>query len=119
MKITKKTLVPVFACLAIFLGKVGLVSAQVEVPSVGDEDTPLLEWVVDLLRYVIGLGGLVAAAVLIGNGFLYMTAGGDEGKIEKATKGITYAIIGLVIAAISFMVVNYVANEIIGGDFGN
>lgn len=69
-------------------------------------------WFENLLLSIIGLAGLVAVAVLIFNAFLYITASGDEGKIQKATKGITYAVVGLVVAAIAFLIVNFVIQNI-------
>jgi hypothetical protein len=69
-------------------------------------------WFSNVLTLIIGLAGLVAAAVLVFNAFLYITASGDEGKVQKATKGITYAIVGLIIAAIAFLIVNYVIDNI-------
>ena len=39
------------------------------------------------------LRALVAVGMLIGAGYMYITANGDEGKVEKATKTLTFAII--------------------------
>jgi len=109
MNIVKKTTTGLVASLVLFVTKASLVKAQVTIPTVGNEDTPLLEgFVIPLLNTVVGIGAIVAAAVLIYNGFLYMTASGEESKVDKATKGITYAIVGLIIAAIAFMIVNFV-----------
>ncbi len=69
-------------------------------------------WITDFLRLIIGLSGIVAAAVLVFNAYLYITASGDEGKIAKATQGITYAIVGLIVAAIAFLLVNFVIGAI-------
>lgn len=69
-------------------------------------------WFSNVLTLVIGLAGIVAVAVLVFNAFLLITSSGDEGKVQKATKGITYAIVGLVLAAIAFLIVNYVIDRI-------
>ena len=50
--------------------------------------------------------------VLIG-GINYMTSQGDAAKVEKAKKTILYAVIGLVIAALSFAIVNFVIAKIV------
>ena len=82
----------------------GLGSGSVGVTSTG--------WFEDVFVWIIGLAGVVAAAVLIFSAYLYITAGGDEGKIQKATKGITYAVVGLIVAAIAFLIVNFVIDNI-------
>ncbi len=101
-----------FASAFVWFTYVNVLSAQMKVDPVPGEGADLIGWIVTILRYLIGLTGILAAAVLIFNGILYITASGDEGKIQKATKGITYAIIGLIIAAISFLIVNFVATTL-------
>ena len=70
--------------------------------------------IIDLLNWGIGLTALVAVVMLIWNGIRYITANGDEDKIKGATKGITYAIIGLVICFFSILIVNFVIKNIVG-----
>ena len=69
-------------------------------------------WLENVFVWIIGLAGVIAAAVLIFSAYLYITASGDEQKIQKATKGITYAVVGLVVAAIAFLIVNFVIEGI-------
>ena len=51
-----------------------------------------------IINVVIGVLGVVAVAVVIYGGFLFLTAQGDPGKIKKGKDSITWGIIGLVIA---------------------
>lgn len=74
----------------------------------------LLDWVQNALNIVIGITALIAVAVLVYSGIIYITAAGDEGKISSATKGITFAIVGLIIAFIAVLIVNFVLSEILG-----
>jgi hypothetical protein len=76
-------------------------------------ETNLITFAQDSLNLVIGLAALVAVAFLVYSGFQYIIAQGDEGKVEKATKGITYAIVGLVICFISVLIVNFVLNNVL------
>ncbi len=69
-------------------------------------------WLEEVLIWIISIAGIVAVAVLVFNAFLFITASGDEGRVAKATKGITYAIVGLVIAAIAFLIVNFVIEQL-------
>ena len=112
MKVLKRYFTIVLASCFVWVGYVGIALAQMPVNQVAGEGADLIEWIVTILRFLIGLTGILAAAVLIFNGIMYITASGDENKIQKATKGITYAIIGLIIAAISFLIVNFVAQTL-------
>jgi len=82
--------------------------------SFGNEGTDLVSFVQGLLSFVIGAVALVAVVMLIWNGVMYITAGGDEGKVEKATKGITNAVIGLVICFIAELIVRFVISLVMG-----
>lgn len=74
----------------------------------------LLSFIQAALNTVIGLAALVAVGFLVYSGVQYIMAAGDEGKVEKATKGITYAIVGLVICFISVLIVNFVLTAFLG-----
>ena len=65
------------------------------------QDLPTL--VGNIINAVLGIIGLVLLIYLIYGGFLWMTAGGDEGNVKKAKDMIKNAIIGLVVimAAVS------------------
>lgn len=81
----------------------------------GKEGEGLVQLVTDLLNSVVGVVALIAVVMLIWNGVQYITAGGDDGKVEKATKGITNAVIGLVIAFIAGLIVRFVISTILQG----
>lgn len=73
----------------------------------------LIGFVQNALNLAIALAALISVGVLVYSGVQYIVASGDDGKIEKATKGITYAIIGLVICFISVLIVNFVLKELL------
>jgi TRAP-type C4-dicarboxylate transport system permease small subunit len=66
-----------------------------------------------VIRLAILLAALVCVVILIAAGYSYITAAGDEQKIEKAGKTLTYAIVGLVICFISVILVEFVLNNIL------
>lgn len=74
----------------------------------------LIGFIKDALNLTISLAALIAVGILIYSGIQYIVASGDEGKIEKATKGITYAVVGLIIAFISVLIVNFVLTSLLG-----
>lgn len=71
-----------------------------------------------LLQIFFGLLGVVALALLIYGGFVWMTATGDPNKVDKAKKIIQNAIIGLVIIFSAFAITTFLMN-IFSGGYGN
>jgi hypothetical protein len=57
---------------------------------------------------VLGVIGVVSVVMLIYGGIQYSMSGGDVGKLTQAKSTITYAIIGLIVAALAFAIVNFV-----------
>jgi hypothetical protein len=66
--------------------------------------------VINILQWVLGLLALVAVIMIIFGGVQWMTAGGNEDKIEKAKKIISAAVIGLIIVMLAWAIVIFVAN---------
>lgn len=66
-----------------------------------------------IINWAIGIAAVLSVVILIASGYMYITAAGDEGKIEKATKTLTWAIVGLVVCFISVILVEFVLKKII------
>lgn len=81
---------------------------------VGDKTDTLNENVTNILNAVIGVLGIVAVIVIIIGGVTYMTSSGDAGKVKKAKDTILYGVIGLVVVALAFAIVNFVIKNVIG-----
>jgi len=71
----------------------------------------LEEFVVKVLNWLIGASVILCVVMLIVSGFLYMTSGGNEDKVSKATKTLVNAIIGLVISFVAVMLVNFILKK--------
>ena len=69
--------------------------------------------VTSIINTVIGVLGIVATIFILTGGINYMTSNGEATKIEKAKKTILWATIGLVIAALTFVIVNFVIGTIL------
>lgn len=78
----------------------------------GNEDE-LPKMITSIVSAVIGAAGIVAVIFVVIGGVNYMTSAGDAGKVEKAKKTIIYALIGLVICALSFVIVNFVIAKLL------
>lgn len=62
------------------------------------------------LTWVLGIGGAVALIFVVGGGIMYMTSEGDPSKLQKAKNIIKYALIGLVIVALSETITIFATN---------
>ncbi|MDD4901602.1 MAG: pilin [Patescibacteria group bacterium] len=65
-----------------------------------------------IITAVLGLLGVIFIALLIYAGFQWMTAEGNEEKIDKAKQTITRAIIGLVIVIAAYSITYFVFNAL-------
>ena len=74
--------------------------------------------VTNILYAIILVLGIVAVIFIIKGGIDYMTSAGDSGKLQKAKSTIIYAVIGLVICALSFAIVNFTIGIINKGTSG-
>lgn len=61
-----------------------------------------------VLTWALGFAIVVAVVVIIVAGYQYITAAGDEAKIKKATTTLTWAIVGLIVAFIALLLVQFV-----------
>lgn len=52
---------------------------------------------------------VAATAVLIYSGIQYIISGGEKEKIQKARSQIIYAILGLILALVSFFIVRFIS----------
>lgn len=69
--------------------------------------------IVKILNGIIGICGLIAVVYIVIGGINYMTSSGDAGKIKKARDTILYAVIGLIVVALAFALVNFVIVKVI------
>ena len=70
----------------------------------------LKETVVNIITFVLGLLGLIAVIMILYGGFIWLTAGGNEDKVDSAKKIISAAAVGLVVILISWAIVQFVIN---------
>ncbi len=77
-------------------------------PTADTTDTTLNNVIKTVINFLSVAVGLFAVIELIYGGFRYITSGGDSGKISGAKNHILYALIGLVIVAVSQVIVRVV-----------
>ena len=62
----------------------------------------------NVVSAVLALGGIVLFIMLLSGGFKYITSGGDPKGIEGAKKTLTYAIGGIVLLAMAFLILRFI-----------
>ena len=91
-------------------------SFAIAINKVGNEnglsEGDMSDKVTNIINGIVGALGIVAVVVIIIGGILYMTSSGDAGKVKKAKDTILYGIIGLVICALAYAIVNFVIDKI-------
>lgn len=90
-----------------------LIRILAKVPDTVGNDNNFKENLIAILNAIIGVLGIVAVVVIIIGGVGYMTSGGDAGKVKKSKDTILYGLIGLIIVALSFAIVNFVIGNIL------
>lgn len=64
----------------------------------------------NLLSSVVAIAGVVLFVMLLVGGFKYTTSGDNPKAAESAKKTLTYAIGGLVVIALGYLILLFVAN---------
>ena len=72
-------------------------------------DTGAFKQVTNTVLYIVGI---IAVIMLIIGGIKYVISGGDSKKVTDAKNTILYAIIGLIIAFLSYAIVNFVISAL-------
>jgi hypothetical protein len=65
--------------------------------------------VVNVLSIIVGIAAVI---MIIVSGFRYITSGGDSSKVSGAKSALIYAIVGLVVVALSQVIVRFVLNNV-------
>jgi amino acid transporter len=78
------------------------------------EEEDLIKIIFEVIRYLLSFLGVAAVLIIIYGGFLWMSAGGNPEKVEKAKKIISQAIIGLIIILLSYSLTMFMIRLISG-----
>ena len=110
MKLSKLLAVPF--SIALTKGTSVFATAEEYLPAAPATTVPAI--IKTLLDFATVFAVVVCVAILIFAGYNYMTANGDENKITSATKSITWAIIGLVVAFAARILIAFVTDKVFG-----
>lgn len=66
----------------------------------------LAKYIIAFYNYGLAVSGVLATLVLMGAGLIWLTSGGDSGKISQAKELISGAIAGIIILVCAWMILN-------------
>jgi hypothetical protein len=69
----------------------------------------IVAWVINVISWAVGV---LAVIMIMLAGFKYVTSNGDSGKITSAKNTLIYAVIGLIVAALAQVLVQFVLKSV-------
>jgi len=92
--------------LNLFSALIAQTTSTNDVPKIKD-----LEGIVgNVISATLGLGAITVFIMLVVAGFKFLTSGGDPKATDSAKKTITFAIAGVVILALSYLLLVFIKN---------
>lgn len=76
-------------------------------------ETSLPARIGNIISYVLGFVGVIFLILMIAGGLMWMTAGGNEQRVEKAKSLITNAVIGMIIVFSAYAITYFVTNTLL------
>lgn len=80
--------------------------------SQGDNATNMIQIVINILLYVLGT---ISVIMIVIGGVRFTTSNGDPASTKTARMTIIYSVVGLVVAILSYAIVNLVVGRFITG----
>ncbi len=93
------------------LDSITLFAAKIDASSVGIEEKSANDVLNGVLTTVYFAAGIVAVISIILAGIFYAISGGDPSKVKFAKDTILYALIGLVVVMMAFLITNFVIGQ--------
>lgn len=72
----------------------------------------LVSTVSSIIQVLLGFLGILAVLLILWGGFIWMTAAGDDAKVDKAKKLIMSGIIGIVIIFAAYAIASFVITQV-------
>lgn len=69
---------------------------------------------VNVTQIILGISGSLALLTFVVGGILYMTSGGESGKVQKATTMLKTAVIGIAIILLAGIIVQTILKKLTG-----
>lgn len=66
-----------------------------------------------VINILLGFLGIIAVIIILAGGFKWMTAGGNQDKVDEAKKLMSAGVIGLIIVLASFGIAQFIINSLV------
>lgn len=76
--------------------------------SSGLSSTSIVKIIVTAMKWLLYLVGFFAVIAFVISGILYLTAAGDDDRIDRAKTTMIYAIVGVIVALMGVIIINAV-----------
>ncbi len=74
--------------------------------------TDLITFIGRIIKWVLGIIGVVMIALFVYGGVTYATSAGSEEKIENGKKIMVYTIIGVIIIALAYVLTDFIISAL-------
>lgn len=82
----------------------------------GREDIRII--IAKIIRIFLGLLGIIAVAIIVYGGFIWMTAAGEPKKVDRAKDILKAGVIGLIIILAAFAITQFIFNSLFEAIYG-
>ncbi|MCA9334748.1 hypothetical protein KC953_01245 [Candidatus Saccharibacteria bacterium] len=82
----------------------------------GDDQTTFQDYIKTIVNILLFLLGAIAVIMIIIGGIRYATSNGEAQQIKSAKDTILYSVIGLVVAILSYAIVNFIIDSFSGSN---
>lgn len=79
--------------------------------ALGDRDPRTIA--AQIINVLLGFLGIIAVVIILAGGFKWMTAGGNQDKVDEAKKLMSAGVIGLVIVLASYGIATFIINSLV------
>lgn len=74
----------------------------------GEGKNPIVEFILRIINFALTIMGSIGIIILIIGGFMMMVSQGNQQKLDEAKDIVKYAIIGIIIAFLAYVIVLFV-----------
>ena len=92
-------------------------NAQARFPSIGGTDQDLGGFITEIYNFAFAIVGLAVFIQFLIAGFLWLTAAGNSGNISSARDKMQNAIIGAILLAASWLILNVINPDLVSNTF--
>lgn len=91
----------------------GLLKGSIEKFIDDNKDASLVVFIGLIINIITGLIIVVGVISIVIGGYLYMTAGGDAGRVSQAKVWISSALVGIILALTAYLILNTLSPQFV------